>query len=188
MARRTESDVFIGGKLQVNQITNLVANATRFAVVEPGSGEIKYRTSTQILDDIDAAPVTINIDQVLANGNTSSRHLQVGSHTVTGQFVLSSLGVGTLKVDHTGLVYSDASSVVDETDYDYNIIGTRNGINQVFRTQVPYIAGSTKLYINGIRMTEGIGYDYSESGANILTIYDPPLASDLITVDYKIQL
>jgi hypothetical protein len=70
------------------------------------------------------------------------------------------------------------------SDYDVNIIGARDGINTIFSTSNNFIAGTTKVYRNGLRMTKGVGYDYVESGLNQITFLQAPDLGDLLVIDY----
>lgn len=60
-----------------------------------------------------------------------------------------------------------------------------DGTETVFTTASPYLAGSTAVYVNGLR--EFRGDAYTETGASTITFIDPPLNTDSIRVDYIIQ-
>lgn len=70
------------------------------------------------------------------------------------------------------------------TDYDYNIIGNKDSVNTIFTTSNNFIAGTTKVYRNGLRMTRGVGYDYTETGTNQITFLQAPDSGDLLIIDY----
>lgn len=70
------------------------------------------------------------------------------------------------------------------TDYDYNIIGAKDSVNNIFLTTNNFVAGSTKVFKNGLRMTRGVGYDYTETGVNQITFSVPPDNGDLLIIDY----
>ena len=70
------------------------------------------------------------------------------------------------------------------TDYDYDIVGLRNSANLVFATIYNYVVNSTKVYRNGIRMTKGVGYDYTEIGTNQIMFTQAPDLGDLLIIDY----
>jgi hypothetical protein len=141
-----------------------------------------------MLSDLGAASSSIGIDEVLANDNVTSYSLTLGGLAVNGVVAFPSLGAGVLKTDANGNVYSDASSVVDFTDYDYDITGPRNGINTAFILRNVYVPDTTKVYINGIRQTLGAGYDYEEIAPDRIQFHTPPDTNDLLTVDYKITI
>lgn len=61
--------------------------------------------------------------------------------------------------------------------------GTINGINNTFSILNSAIAGSTKLYQNGIRLRSG-GIDYTHSGTT-LTFVTPPETGDILLIDYR---
>jgi hypothetical protein len=70
------------------------------------------------------------------------------------------------------------------SDYDSDIIGARNSSNKVYTLTNDYQAGSTKVYVNGVRYSPGVGNDYTESAANQITFTNAPDSGDLILVDY----
>lgn len=79
---------------------------------------------------------------------------------------------------------SASVSAVTRSDYDYDITGSRNSSNKVFTLSANFTAGTTRVFVNGIRLTRGASYDYVETGTNQITFTNAPDAGDLITVDY----
>lgn len=78
-----------------------------------------------------------------------------------------------------------STKIVDIIDYNYNI--TRDldpDSNAVFLTK-EYISNTTKVYLNGMRLTRGNYYDYREGTSNIIIMNYPLEVDDLLTVDYK---
>lgn len=59
--------------------------------------------------------------------------------------------------------------------------GTKNGVNKAFTTANNFRAGTTAVYLNGLRE-----FEYTETGSNQLTFGDAPLSTDSIRVDYLI--
>ena len=68
--------------------------------------------------------------------------------------------------------------------YNETPSGIENGINKVFTTSLPFESGTTRLYLNGIRLK--LGADYTETGANQITYVEAPYSSDNIIIDYQI--
>jgi hypothetical protein len=60
--------------------------------------------------------------------------------------------------------------------------GTKNGINTVFTVGAAFAAGTTAVYLNGIRITQ-----YTESSSTTITFDDAPLSGDSITIDYYLD-
>lgn len=60
--------------------------------------------------------------------------------------------------------------------------GVLNGANEVFHTSAVYVAGSTRLHLNGIANFAGI--NYTETGGDTLTLSFAPLPGDLLIVEY----
>lgn len=61
------------------------------------------------------------------------------------------------------------------------LTGAKNGTNTVFTTADNFRAGSTAVYLNGLRE-----FHYTEAGANQITLEDPPLSGDSLRIDYVI--
>jgi hypothetical protein len=71
-------------------------------------------------------------------------------------------------------------------DYDYNIVGVRDGTNTNFSTTSNFKTNSTRVYLNGVRLTRGVGYDYVELSSNQISIDAyAPLASDRLIIEYE---
>jgi hypothetical protein len=79
--------------------------------------------------------------------------------------------------------FSTASNFI--IDYDYNIAGLRNGNNTNFSTTVPYKPGTTRVYLNGQRLTPGATYDYLEVSANQIGLFYTPVPSDRLIIEYE---
>jgi hypothetical protein len=88
----------------------------------------------------------------------------------------------------TGLMtYGTAPIAIQfKIDYDPNIIGVKNGSNVVFTTSATFISTTTRVYLNGQRLTRGVGYDYIETGTNQITFAAAPFATDQLIIEYQI--
>jgi hypothetical protein len=71
-------------------------------------------------------------------------------------------------------------------DYDYNISGIKNGVNTNFNTSSNFVAGSTRVFLNGQRLTRGGGYDYLEAGVSQVSLVYAPVPSDQLIIEYQI--
>lgn len=80
----------------------------------------------------------------------------------------------------SGSIISDGFQI----DYDSNVSGLRNSSNKVFTVSVNFVSGSTRVFVNGLRYTNGASYDYTETGANQITFTNAPDSGDLIIVEY----
>lgn len=65
------------------------------------------------------------------------------------------------------------------------VSGVIDGTNTEFVTASEYRPGSTAVYLNGLREQRGVGY--VESDSTTITMDEPPLNGDLITIDYVVQ-
>ncbi len=61
--------------------------------------------------------------------------------------------------------------------------GSLNGTNTVFTLTFTPTAGTTRVFLNGLRLKPGSGNDYT-AATNTLTFSEAPLAGDQILVDY----
>lgn len=83
---------------------------------------------------------------------------------------------------------STLSDILDKTDV-YVIgevpTGDIDGINDTFTTFNTFKPGTTHVYINGIRLREGVGFDYVEEVDHVtLTFSTIPQIGDTLLVDY----
>jgi len=74
---------------------------------------------------------------------------------------------------------------VFKIDYDYNIVGARDGINTNYSTSSNFVTGTTRVYLNGVRLTRGVGYDYVEVSNNQITLDYFPVPSDRLIIEYE---
>jgi hypothetical protein len=131
---------------------------------------------------------------VLINTTTDAGYkLDVnGTARVQGAFTATLANVSTANVVYynssTGLMTYATAPIGAQfvIDYDYNIVGLKNGINLVFTTSATFIVNTTRVFLNGQRLTRGVGYDYIETGTNQITFTNPPNPTDLIIIEYQI--
>lgn len=62
--------------------------------------------------------------------------------------------------------------------------GNIDGTNDTFTTHYNYKPNTTKVYLNGVRQSEGTTGDYIESGTNEIVFTTNPQTNDIILVDY----
>ena len=74
-----------------------------------------------------------------------------------------------------------------KTAFDFDVFGTRNSNNKLFYINENFIPESTMVYINGIRLTRHINYDYIEVMPNSIRFKDPPDFGDIILIDYQLS-
>jgi hypothetical protein len=86
----------------------------------------------------------------------------------------------------TGAVTINASGGQFKIDYDPNITGVKNGSNLLFTTSATFIATTTRVFLNGQRLTRGATYDYVETGTNQITFAAAPVATDQLIIEYQI--
>jgi hypothetical protein len=63
-----------------------------------------------------------------------------------------------------------------------------NNAKTTFVLASGFMAKSTAVYLNGMRLRNGEGFDYKEMNGNTLVLTEAPWIDDIITVDYiKVQ-
>jgi hypothetical protein len=144
--------------------------------------------------------VTGTLMSIVENGNVligtttnAGYKLDVnGTARVQGAFTATLANVSTANVVYynssTGLMTYGTAPVGAQfkIDYDPNITGTRNGVNLLFTTSSTFIATTTRVFLNGQRLTRGATYDYVETGTNQITFAAAPLPTDQLIIEYQI--
>ena len=64
--------------------------------------------------------------------------------------------------------------------------GDVDGVNAIFTLAFTYVPGTVKLYHNGLRLTPGGSYDYTETIGNTVTLNFAPEIGDSLLCDYRI--
>jgi len=115
-----------------------------------------------------------------------------GTARVQGAFTATLANVSTVNVVYynssTGLMTYAAAPIGAQfvIDYDPNITGTKNGVNLLFTTSATFIVTTTRVFLNGQRLTRGATYDYVETGTNQITFAAAPLPTDQLIIEYQI--
>lgn len=144
-----------------------------------------------------ASADTLNI---FANGNLGIRQTTDAGYAfdVNGTSRLNGAVTATLaNVSTANVVYYNSSTGLMtyatapvgaqfKIDYDPNITGTKNGSNLLFTTSSTFIATTTRVFLNGQRLTRGATYDYVETGTNQITFAVAPVSTDQLIIEYQI--
>lgn len=133
---------------------------------------------------------------VLQNGGTftdAGYRLDVnGTFRAQGSITATLASTSTSNVVYynssTGLLTYGAvpTPTTFQIDYDYNIVGVKNGSNVVFTSSANFVLTTTRVYLNGVRLTRGVGYDYVETGTNQITFASAPQPTDQIIIEYQL--
>jgi hypothetical protein len=69
---------------------------------------------------------------------------------------------------------------------DQSVTPTPNGVLTVFTTPEPYVSGSLKVYIDGVRQIKGALKSFTETSpsAGTFTMLSAPVTDENIRVDY----
>jgi hypothetical protein len=123
-------------------------------------------------------PITAEVIEALGG----KQNILVSGENIKTINGYSILGSGDITISGGG----GGGSANLKIDYDYNIIGAKDGENTNFTTSSSYKLGTTRVYLNGQRLTPGIGYDYVEANTNQITLFYSPVPSDRLIIEYEI--
>jgi len=140
----------------------------------------------------------------LTGGNGSALAVQAdgGTLTVGGSGVkVSDLGIGTGQLADDSVTVAKIGSITTEgqvirvgasgpqasTPVDMETpSGTVNGTNATFTLANTPIAGTVKVFLNGVRMEPGAGNDFTRSGDTLTMLTTSiPVSGDKLRVDYE---
>ena len=107
-------------------------------------------------------------------------------------------GIGNIEgtvyysVENKGIYFNNGAvdkKLLIDTDlyqiaYDYQIIGVRDGVNTLFTLPEEAKMDSLKVWVNGLRLHPGIGYDYIHTTFSTFTLTFPLEADSVILVEY----
>lgn len=110
-------------------------------------------------------------DYTVSGGNT----ITFVSAPLTGSNILA-----TYTTSSSQMINGSNSLISDETP-----TGTINGTNKVFTTNSAYIAGSLKVFINGLKQKTGTHFAETTPTSGTFTMDDAPITGDIITVEYQ---
>ena len=177
-------------------IDNLVKQVT----ADVGAGDLTLSTSpggTQTFSGAFGTGVTTDTFYYFIS-HTSSVEWEIGSGhmsdavTLVRDTVLKSSNANNPVVFSVGLkaVVNDLPADIQkklEKAFVYNEepVGLIDDLNVVFTTSLDFAAGTTCVYLNGLRLRPGIGKAYVESGINQITMTDAPSSGDDLTIDYQ---
>lgn len=89
----------------------------------------------------------------------------------------------TLTSNTTGITIA-SSSVINFADSEMPS-DPIDSVNTLFNLANVFVAGSTHVYLNGLRMNPGPTNDYIESGPQQITFNVAPTTGDILIVDYR---
>ena len=143
-----------------------------------------YNASPVLAMSINGLNVGIGIPTPTAKLHVSGDIKATLASTTTANVVYYDSSTGLLTYGAAPAGGGGSSSAL-KSDYTYDITGIKNGINTVFSTTVAFVSGTTRVYLNGVRLTPGTGYDYQETSTNQITMAFAPEVTDQITIDYQ---
>lgn len=113
-------------------------------------------------------------DYVFTNNNTVT--FEAGAIPATGSVLTYDAIIGS-----TANINGTNSWMPEETP-----TGTVNGTNKVFTVSRPYIGGTLRVYVNGLR--QALTTHFTETSSTTFTLDDAPLTGDVIRVEYQFVL
>jgi hypothetical protein len=162
---------------------NARAASVLFAPIVDGS-EIKGYLPLMAIDNGDGT-ATLKVDAAFTGnitiGDVNADIKKVSGVTQTGaDWTLIFQGLATEAT--LAAILAKIDIIVDgETPS-----GVIDGVNVNFTTAHQYKPTTTHLYLNGIRLKEGVGFDYVEQADHqTLTLSSAPQPGDVLLVDYR---
>lgn len=137
---------------------------------------------------------------------TKRIEINTSEHEALRQSLLRMQDAGIIRFDHFNIVdadddtefvtFADIQNLISTGSQESGgqlLLGAINGVNQIFTSPVRWVRTATvqeKLYLNGQRLTEGVGNDYvaSESvpsaGFDVITLSFAPSLGDVLLIDF----
>ena len=84
-------------------------------------------------------------------------------------------------------VNNNFSVVMNQDVPEEDISSQANGSNLIFTVAHPYVAGSIKIFVDGLRQRKGASYNFVESGTNTITFHasEAPEGTQDVIADYR---
>ena len=120
-----------------------------------------------------------NFQDVTDEGSVTTNSIEASSFVKTG-----GTSAQFLKADGSidSTAYLSGSVTVD---YNDDIVGLRDGVNNTFSTSQLYVPGTIRVFLNGLRQSRGSDYDYQESlSADAIIFTFPILSTDVLLFEY----
>jgi hypothetical protein len=200
----TTGSFSMNGNLNIGNGNFLAADTSSYNRIYPYNGanaHMRFILGHPTAGDFDwEYPINTVLVRLKRNGNfligtttDAGYKLDVnGTARVQGAFTATLANVSTANVVYynssTGLMTYATAPVGAQfkIDYDPNITGTKNGSNLLFTTSSTFIATTTRVFLNGQRLTRGATYDYVETGTNQITFAVAPVSTDQLIIEYQI--
>lgn len=175
-------------KTTINQVGGLTASALSVTVADaskfPDTGDFLVTAWNKTLypdptDDINRE--ILKVTNVVGNVLTIERGQEDTTAHVhaNGQAVEMLITAGTFEEIENAILVSSNLEIIGE-----NLSSQANGSNTTFTLANDYVANSTKLFINGMRMTRGD--DYTEVTDNTIEIPIVVESGEKVVIDYII--
>lgn len=125
------------------------------------------------------------VERVDLGASLDTRHIGLPVYDTTARELFFWTGIAWQTSGSGGGGGGTGSGIISV--YNETPSGLTNGINLNFNTVSPYISGSTRVTVNGIKQKPGVGNDYRELGTTQITFLNPLPANANILVDYDIN-
>ena len=185
MAKRTT--VIFGDQIDVNYAGAGLLDNEDYLSIHVDDVTLQLEAVSGLNDRICVKQLGIDTEHLANDAVTVAKLDLVSDLTVTedGYVLRYNDTAGKLEaVDITTLIDTDA--VLDDDIITGEVpTGAINSINTVYTLANTPIAGTVRVYLNGLRQFEGVGNDYTISGTTI-TFNKAPRTNSVLLVDYFI--
>lgn len=155
-------------------------------VFEQKTAEISVTaTEAVVVRDDDAAVdvATTLLDTVVVEG--LEQPVDVIGPSADAAVTVASRDVATIEVVGPGATLPSIVDVVGR--FNVLLSGAKDGVNKRYTTPDPFIASTFRLYVNGLRKTPGLAYDFVVIGPSTIDLAWAPKNGDQIMADYLRQ-
>ena len=187
--KATGFNLVTGNTYQINDVDVLSATTLGSAVVTSSLTSVGTLTSgtwnATVIGTLYGGtglaitPTTIADGEILIGSNAGDAFVKSTITGTAGEITVTN-GAGTITLSLATAVITSSNIITGETP-----TGTVNGANDTFTLANTPIAGTVKVYLNGMRQKSGAGNDYTISGSTItFEAGNIPQTGDVILTDY----
>lgn len=145
--------------------------------------------SAKVLSRVKAVLGTIETGTIDFENNGLAWQINENKHLVpaTGSQHIGSVTnpVGVLYV--TNIIGGGGGGGGNNSVWNEIPVGDKDGVNTDFTTSLDFLANSTRLFYNGLKLRRGASFDYVEVGLDTISLNFAPESDDELIVEYDLD-